>query len=236
MDKRCVVICDSGIGGLRLLKKLQVRFPNENFVYFADYKNLPYGEKSKGELFEIAEENYNKASKFSPKLVVFACNTLSTNVLPYFPQKQVRVMGVYPEVSVGKGILLCTLGTAKSQYVKDLKLQNDNLDVLALKSFASQIENVSRYGGEFSLDELNDCELKKYDYVSLGCTHYPYAENYLRKIFKKTPFISGESRTFDKIEFFLTTNDAGEQNGSVSFVGSGCENLKNLYNKGIFII
>ena len=236
MDKRCVVICDSGIGGLRLLKNLERRFPCENFVYFADYKNLPYGEKSKRELFDIAESIYKRAMAFSPKLIVFACNTLSTNVLPSWELKSVPIVGVFPEVAKGKGLLLCTESTAKSEYVLGLKSKNLALDVVAMKGLASQIENAVRFGGEIDLESLDGALFNDYDYVSLGCTHYAYAEKYLRKKFKNKPFISGEKTTFDKIEFFLTTYDTQKCSGGVSIVGSECDFLKTLYNQGIFII
>lgn len=236
MDRRCIVVCDSGIGGLRMLKKLEQRFPCENFVYFADYVNLPYGDKNKQELLEIAEENYKKATAFSPKLIVFACNTLSTNVLPSFKQKPIPIIGVFPEVKNGKGLLLCTEGTAKSQYVKNLQKCYDNLSVVPLKNLATQIEDFVRYGTEIDLNEIAKVSIDGYEYLSLGCTHYPYAENYLRKIFKNIPFISGEKRTFEKIEFFMTTFDTGCSAGSVSFVGKDSEFLKTLYNKGILNI
>ena len=236
MDKRCVVICDSGIGGLRLLKKLQQRFPSENFIYFADYKNLPYGEKSRQELHDIAENIYKKAMAFSPKLIVFACNTLSTNVLPCWERKSVPGIGVFPEVALGKGLLLCTESTAKSEYVINLKSKDKNLKVMPMKRLACQIENAVRFCGEIVLEELDCVDVGGYDYLSLGCTHYGYAEKYLRKIFKNTPFVSGEKTTFDKIEFFMTTYDTQGCDGVVSFVGSDCKFLKNLYYQGIFII
>ena len=77
MDNRCIAICDSGIGGLNLLKRLTESFPYENFVYFADNANLPYGDKEEYQLRKIAVDNYNKLLSFCPKLIVFACNTLS---------------------------------------------------------------------------------------------------------------------------------------------------------------
>ena len=63
MDRRCIVICDSGIGGLRLLKRLERAFPKEDFVYYADYKNLPYGEKTSEELAEIVQNIYDEMLK-----------------------------------------------------------------------------------------------------------------------------------------------------------------------------
>ena len=46
MDNRCVVFYDSGRGGEVLMKRTRKAFPDENYVYFADEKNMPYGEKT----------------------------------------------------------------------------------------------------------------------------------------------------------------------------------------------
>ena len=54
MDERSIAVLDSGIGGLFTLKLLKEKYPKENFIYFADSKNLPYGSKTKKELEDIA--------------------------------------------------------------------------------------------------------------------------------------------------------------------------------------
>ena len=59
MDNRCVVFYDSGTGGLRLFEKTRKAFPSENYVYFADEKYMPFGNKTKEELLII-----NKYEKY----------------------------------------------------------------------------------------------------------------------------------------------------------------------------
>ena len=76
MDNRCVVFYDSGRGGEVLMKRTRKAFPNENYVYFADEKNMPYGEKTERELENIFYETFWKILSFAPKLVVVACNTM----------------------------------------------------------------------------------------------------------------------------------------------------------------
>ena len=43
-------IFDSGSGGLTVLKELINDYPNNEYIYFGDTLNLPYGTKSKDEL------------------------------------------------------------------------------------------------------------------------------------------------------------------------------------------
>ena len=64
MDNRCVVFYDSGAGGLRLFEKTRKAFPSENYVYFADEKYMPFGDKSKEELLKIFDEAEKKILSF----------------------------------------------------------------------------------------------------------------------------------------------------------------------------
>ena len=50
MDNRPIGIFDSGVGGITVLKEIQKRLPNENYIYLGDTKNFPYGEKSREEI------------------------------------------------------------------------------------------------------------------------------------------------------------------------------------------
>ena len=122
------------------------RICGQTLLYYADFDNLPYGAKNRVELEKIAEENYKKFLPFSPKTVVFACNTMSVNTLSkefYFGVETIRVL---PKVKTNeKGLLLCTGATAKSQYVKNLKLQNPLLDVLPLDGLAQDVEKFLFY-------------------------------------------------------------------------------------------
>ena len=73
-------VMDSGVGGLTVLKQLLEICPNENYLYFGDTKNLPYGEKSKEELINIAKKIFDFYEEKEVKAVVMACNTTSATV------------------------------------------------------------------------------------------------------------------------------------------------------------
>ena len=55
--QRPVAVFDSGVGGLCLLKKVKRYLPYENFLYFADNKNVPYGNKRQSEIEELMKNN-----------------------------------------------------------------------------------------------------------------------------------------------------------------------------------
>ena len=51
-----IAIFDSGIGGLTFLKTARARLPYENFIYYADTDNVPYGTKSLEQVRELASK------------------------------------------------------------------------------------------------------------------------------------------------------------------------------------
>ena len=59
MDNRPIGVYDSGIGGLTVFSKLYKLLPNENYIYFGDTANIPYGTKTKDELIIITHRIMN---------------------------------------------------------------------------------------------------------------------------------------------------------------------------------
>ena len=230
-DDRCIAICDSGIGGLSVLRKCEEKWKGENFVYFADYENMPYGNKSDETLVEIAFENVKKLLAFSPKLIIFACNTLSTVTLNKLPKVGVPIVGVFPKIeNEGKGALLCTVRTAQSDYVKLLKQKNPNLVILPQETLASKIENSYCNGESFN---LNDCLRSlngDYDFISLGFTHYSIIRHLIKIFAPSSRVISGENEIFEKKVFLNSTFAHQKNEAKIAFVGRGNERIKIVYD------
>lgn len=73
-----IVVTDSGAGGLFVLDKLVRAFPQEKFVYFSDVGNMPYGNKSDEWIRELCGMRVDFAKRKKAKLIVVACNTMSS--------------------------------------------------------------------------------------------------------------------------------------------------------------
>ena len=84
--KNPIAVFDSGIGGLSTLLHLQELLPYEDFIYYADEKHFPYGEKTNEEILSYVNQIINYFQEVEVKLVVIACNTVST----FIDQLQVR--------------------------------------------------------------------------------------------------------------------------------------------------
>src|SRR5947208_158274 len=73
-----IAIFDSGIGGLTVLHQALKKLPTENFIYYADSKHVPYGEKSKEEVLEYVLDAAAFLVNKKIKALVLACNTATS--------------------------------------------------------------------------------------------------------------------------------------------------------------
>lgn len=80
-------VCDSGLGGLTVLRQLVKRYPNHDYLYYGDTKHLPYGEKTKSQLMEYASGMIDYFKRQDVGLIVIACGTISTNIYEELRQK-----------------------------------------------------------------------------------------------------------------------------------------------------
>ena len=72
-------VFDSGIGGLTVLKRLIDKYPNNEYIYYGDTKNIPYGDKSIEELKVLASNIVEFLISKNVDMIVIACGTVSSN-------------------------------------------------------------------------------------------------------------------------------------------------------------
>ena len=72
-------VFDSGIGGVNVLSCLIKKYPNNEYIYFGDTVNLPYGDKSKNELFKLASSAIEFLISKNVEIIIIACGTISSN-------------------------------------------------------------------------------------------------------------------------------------------------------------
>ena len=221
--QRPIAVFDSGVGGLCLLKKTRQLLPKENFLYFADNKNVPYGNKSKKQLDELVQSNVQKMLVYNPKAIVIACNTVTANCIDQLQKENsdVILVGTFPDVEKTKKpcIVFATQSSVNSQKFVQLSKQKD-VYVFALKQGAQLIEN-----------GCSDDEFKKYldfylsginffafESIVLGCTHYIHK----KRVFQSfgLPVFDNSFQVAKQLEQSLKMHNLckkGMQNGGVSF-------------------
>lgn len=177
-----VGIFDSGIGGLTVLNKLSSKYKNNDYIFFGDRINIPYGEKSKKELFILSSKIIEFLISNEVDMIVIACGTVSSNCYKELldKYKNINIVDIIsPTVNyinnkkIDNILVIATSKTVDSHIFKNL-LKDKNVYEKACPFLVDMIEN----NKDIKLEEcIND---KKYDYVLLGCTHYPLIKDMIK--------------------------------------------------------
>lgn len=189
-----VGVFDSGIGGLSVLRELEKILPNEDFYYYGDSLNNPYGEKSDEELFEITSGVVDYLVNKGCKLIVIACNTATTRCMKYLrgKYKDVIFVGTVPAIKVAcdrdfkNTLVMATPATIESERTMELIRDNirkdQNIYLVACPGLANAIEdNDQEKIEEILKDTFREYKDKEIDSIVLGCTHYPFIKEDILK-------------------------------------------------------
>lgn len=201
MSDHPILMFDSGIGGLTVLREARVLMPDRPFVYVADDAAFPYGAWDEPALRAHILALFGKLlDRFTPEISVIACNTASTLVIDAlreaFPGHP--FVGTVPAIKPaaertrsGLVSVLATPGTVKRQYTRDLIRQwasKCHVRLIGSDRLATLAETYMRDGfvNEVAVEaEIAPCfvehEGRRTDIVVLACTHYPFLVNRMRK-------------------------------------------------------
>lgn len=201
MADQPVLMFDSGIGGLTVLREARVLMPGRRFVYVADDAAFPYGNWEEPALKTHILELFGRLlERYRPAISVIACNTASTLVIDalrqWFPDHP--FIGTVPAIKPaaertrsGLVSVLATPGTVKRQYTRNLIKQwaaKCHVRLVGSVALAGLAETYMREGfvdEEAVRAEIAPCfieqEGKRTDIVVLACTHYPFLANRMRK-------------------------------------------------------
>ena len=183
-------IFDSGIGGLSVLRALQVQLPWARLCYIADSRHTPWGERPAAWVAERCGQLSEQLLAGGADLVVVACNTATTQAIAglrkrWPAQHFVGIEpGIKPAVAAsrnGRVALLATPGTLRSERLQHLvqaHAQGVTLLRLPCPGLAEAIETAWQDDRELlaQLDRIAArLRAADVDTVVLGCTHYPLA-------------------------------------------------------------
>ena len=201
MADKPILMFDSGIGGLTVLREARVLMPDRRFVYVADDAGFPYGAWEEPALRERVLSLFaDLLQRFDPEISVIACNTASTLVMDALRERFPGhpFVGTVPAIKPaaertrsGLVSVLGTPGTVQRQYTRDLIKQwasKCHVRLVGSHSLAALAETYVRDGfvdEEAVRAETAPCFMKKdgarTDIVVLACTHYPFLVNRMRK-------------------------------------------------------
>jgi glutamate racemase len=231
-------VFDSGIGGLTLLKEMMQTLPHENFLYFADTKNVPYSYKTTEQIKEYVEKAVVFLRNEGCKAIVLACNTATNVTIEYLREKyDFPIIAIQPAVKVAfdnnsenKRILACaTPVTLKADRFEnlinslDINHLVDRLPLPGLVEFAENEQFESPEVLEYLKREFAKFNLEKYQYVVLGCTHFTYFEKLIQENFPTLQPVDGNEGTARHLKNTLASLSLLNSNEkcTVRFVESG---------------
>jgi len=188
-----ILIFDSGLGGLTVFREVLKARPDASFVYVADDAFFPYGRHSEAELVgRVVPLMENLIAVHAPDLVVIACNTASTLVLPHLRARfAVPFVGTVPAIKpaclMSRSRLVSVLGTegtVRREYTRALIRdfgQGCDVTLVGAAHLAAITEAALRneaVGDDAIAREIAPCFVtasdgRRTDTIVLACTHYP---------------------------------------------------------------
>uniref|UniRef100_UPI00333EDF40 glutamate racemase n=1 Tax=Castellaniella defragrans TaxID=75697 RepID=UPI00333EDF40 len=197
-----VLVFDSGVGGLTVLREARVLMPERHFLYVADHAGFPYGDWEEDALKARLIRLFGELLRdYDPALCIIACNTAFTlagaDLRAAYPR--MTFVGTVPAIKPAaertrSGLIsvLATPGTVRRAYTRGL-IQSYasccHVQLVGSESLARYAEAYVR--GEPVPDEAVRAELarcfveaqgRRTDIVVLACTHYPLLVNVFRRL------------------------------------------------------
>ena len=215
--KGSIGIFDSGIGGSTVLKEIIKILPQENYLYYSDSKNNPYGDKSDEEIKKLCDNIVQNLIQQNCKAIVIACNTASAKAARFLRKKykEIPIIAIEPAYKMvhdfayeGRTLVMATKGTIESEKFNLLfnKYNNQKTDLLACKGLADIIEEGNKQKIEKYLNENLSKYKNKVENVVLGCTHYPLIQEEIKNVLGDVKFFNGAQSLAKHLKEVLKEN------------------------------
>jgi glutamate racemase len=195
-----ILVFDSGLGGLTVYREIAAARPGADFIYVADDAAFPYGAMDEAALVtRVVTLMDELIAAYRPDLIVIACNTASTIVLPDLRKKiSLPFVGTVPAIkpacanSVSRHIaVLGTEATIAREYTRALIRDyagDCQVTLVGSKTLATYAE--AELAGTPVSDQAISAEIApcfrddgaRTDTVVLACTHYPLLIDRLRRL------------------------------------------------------
>lgn len=189
-------VFDSGVGGLSVLNHLVCLMPKEHYVYYADTKNVPYGDKSAEEILFLTLQAVDWLCRQGCKLIVIACNSASAHALTAIRQRcSVPIVGLVPALKpaclISKTKQVAVLATQATlngrllaQVIDEVATPNH---ILVHKHFEPKLVPWVESGmpidhqvANLLIEQVRLWQAEGIDVIVLGCTHYPFFRGFLQ--------------------------------------------------------
>ena len=189
-------IFDSGIGGLSVFREIRRVLPEQSYIYYSDNAHCPYGEKSREYITDRARAITEELISKGAEIIVVACNTATAAAISALRKEYpTKFIGMEPAIKPAAALtetgvvgVLATAGTLKADKYLDTRekwAQNIKVSEHIGEGFVELVEKGMTSGTEAeavvarSLTPLLEAGA---DTVVLGCTHYPFLADTIKKV------------------------------------------------------
>ena len=191
-----IAVFDSGVGGISVLRHLVRLLPQERFLYYGDNANAPYGTRPTPEIRQLTLDAAKLLVSQGIKALVVACNTATAAAIEQLRQTypELIVVGTEPALKPAADRfpggcigVLATQATLREEKFRNLTAHyRENCTVLSLPApgLVELIEQGKADSPEADalLQNILGPYRDKLDALVLGCTHYPFAKNAIRRV------------------------------------------------------
>jgi glutamate racemase len=196
-----ILVFDSGLGGLTVFREVAKARPDARYVYVADDAFFPYNSRGEAELVEhVATLMADLIETHRPDLIVIACNTASTLVLPHLRTRfRVPFVGTVPAIKPACAIsrtkrvaVFGTQATVSREYtlalIRDFANGSDValIGSARLAGFAEDELRGAPVADDLIAREIAPCFIdaggRRTDTVVFACTHYPLLLDRLERL------------------------------------------------------
>lgn len=188
-------IFDSGLGGLTVLRRVRELLPKHDLLYFADQANLPYGDRTPGELLQLTERNLNRLNAAGAKAIIMACNTSCATALEFgWPQSDAPILDLIESAAIAvkqagyRNVgVIATAATARSgAYALTIGeyAPGTHVTEIGAPALVPLVESGKLEGAEPRAAVAAVCAQlpTSVEAVVLACTHYPLLESHFRHV------------------------------------------------------
>ncbi len=229
-------VFDSGVGGISVLADLAHQLPNEQYVYFGDSINAPYGIKSNEEIKQLSLNVVNNLLNFKIKALVVACNTATSVVINELRNSlDIPVIGMEPALKPGiklnkrgKVAVMATDVTLREKKFNNLIQKLGYAENIIKMPCLGLVEIIEKEGKHS--DKIENCiknifssySINEIGVIVLGCTHYVFIKDIIENIVgEDIVIVDGNLGTVRHVKNLLQSDNKLNSDGT-----GGCKETK----------
>ena len=236
LDQRPIGLLDSGLGGIGVLGEALRQLPNEDYVYYGDTANAPYGDKAPEEVLGLVHQAVERLIELRCKAIVIACNTATSVSAGKLRQElDLPIIGMEPALKPasqlpggGKILVMATRVTLALPKFQALMAQYGRDAVpVPCPGLMECVERGELEGPKVTAllrHLLGPWLSQPVKAVVLGCTHYPFLRKTIAALFPAgTPLIDGNAGSVRQLRRRLEEQDLlsdRQEPGRITFLSS----------------